>query len=250
MIKNIVYKNLLELKHKYRSSVVALIDPDCKNDDILEKLINSINECGFDVIFIGGSLIMDNNFDKRIKFIKSRTDLPIILFPGSSHQLSVNADAILYLSLISGRNPQFLIGEHVISAPKIYNIGLEVIPTGYILIDGGCKTSVEIMSNTKSIPPDKKDIILSHALAGQYLGCKLIYLEMGSNSKNAVPGNLIKYLKNIIDIPIVVGGGIKSVSCAENIASSGADFIVMSSLLEELEDVKKIKNMCNLIHGI
>ena len=248
MIKNSVYNKLIQLNNEQRSSAIALIDPDIKNDSILAGIIDKINFAGFDAVFVGGSIIMDHLFESRLKFIKSNTDLPVILFPGSSTQVSKEADAILYLSLISGRNPQYLIGEHVQSAPKIYNIDLETIPTGYILIDGGSKTSVEIMSNTISIPPDKKDIILAHALAGQFLGQKLIYLEMGSNSQNSIDSNLVEFIKSKISIPLIVGGGIKTAESAKQISKSGADFLVIGSLLELEENKINIKEICDSIH--
>ena len=246
---NSIYKKLINLNQSQKSSAIALIDPDVKNNNILERIINTINSSSFDVIFVGGSIIMDHLFEERLNFIKSNTDLPVILFPGSSTQISRNADALLFLSLISGRNPQYLIGEHVQSAPKIYNLGLETIATGYILIDSGYKSSVEIMSNTTSIPLDKKDIILAHALAGEYLGQKLIYLEMGSNSKKSIDPSLVRYVKDKITIPLIIGGGIKTRKSAELISKAGADFIVISSLIEESYNDLEIKDICNTIHG-
>lgn len=249
MINHSILKSLLKFSESHRCSAIALIDPDVKNDGILDEILDKINYSGFDAIFVGGSIIMDHLFEDRLKYIKSKTKLPVIIFPGASTQVSAEADAILYLSLISGRNPQYLIGEHVQSAPKIFNIGLETIPTGYILIDGGCKTSVEIISNTISIPPEKKDIILAHALAGQFLGQQLIYLEMGSNSTNAINPELIEYLKSKLSIPIIVGGGIKTKETASLIANSGADFIVIGSLLEQQQNKINIKEICDSIHG-
>lgn len=249
MLKQSVFQTLINTSKNQQCSAIALIDPDVKNDSILDDIIEKINFSGFDAIFVGGSIIMDNLFESRLKYIKSKTNLPVILFPGSSTQVSGETDAILYLSLISGRNPQYLIGEHVQSAPKIHNLQLETIPTGYILIDGGSKTSVEIMSNTISIPPEKKEIILAHALAGQFLGQKLIYLEMGSNSKKSVNPELIHYLKSNLSIPVIAGGGIKSVEDAKAISHSGADFIVIGSLLEQEQDNNNIKNICDAIHG-
>ena len=249
MTQNSVLHSLLNFNKNQRCSAIALIDPDVKNDEILDEILGKINYSGFDAILVGGSIIMDHLFEDRLKHIKSKTKLPVILFPGSSTQVSAEADAILYLSLISGRNPQYLIGEHVKSAPKIFNIGLETIPAGYILIDGGCKTSVEIISNTTSIPPEKKDIILAHALAGQFLGYQLIYLEMGSNSAKAINPELVNYLKSKLSIPIIVGGGIKSNETAKSIANAGADFIVIGSLLEQQQNKNNIKEICDSIHG-
>ena len=160
----------LENIRKDRGAVaVALIDPDTKYDEILLSMINLINECDFDIIFVGGSLISDNEFDRRLKFIKDNTTLPLIIFPGSSDQLSQYADAILYLSLISGRNPQYLIGEHVKSAPLIYNLSIETIPTAYILLDGGIRSSVEVVSDTQPIPMEKHDICMDAIITEKFI---------------------------------------------------------------------------------
>lgn len=247
MAKNSIYKNLISQNN--RCSAIALIDPDVKNDIKLDSIIDTINYSNFDAIFVGGSIIMDNLFEKRLKYIKSKTNLPVILFPGSSAQVSKDADAILFLSLISGRNPQYLIEEHVKSAPEIYKIGIETIPTGYILLESGKKTSVEIVSKTQPIPLDKKDVILAHALAGQYLGNKLIYLEMGSGAKISINTDLVSYIKSKISIPLVIGGGINSIETAKLISSAGADFIVIGTLLENEQDKNKIKKICEIIHG-
>tara|TARA_B100000029_G_scaffold23547_1_gene23342 strand:- start:798 stop:1544 length:747 start_codon:yes stop_codon:yes gene_type:complete len=228
---------------------LALIDPDVKNSNGLGEMIDCINRSNFDGILVGGSLVMDNNFDARIQTIKSNTDLPVILFPGSSTQLSQHADAILFLSLLSGRNPQFLIGEHVQSAPKIYNIGLETIPTGYILLDGGSRSSVEVMSNTNPLPMEKQDIVLAHALAGQYLGLKAIFLEAGSGAEKSVSPELVSYLKNSLSIPIIVGGGIRNTDVANELVHAGADYIVLGNILEKEKDVNTIKQICEVIHG-
>ena len=174
------FLNLEKIRKTKAASAVALLDPDIKNDNTLQNIIQLVNQSNFDVIFIGGSLISDNNFESRVEYVKNNTDLPVIIFPGSSNQLSKHADAVLFLSLISGRNPQYLIGEHVNSAPIIRNMNLEVIPTAYILLDGGNKSSVEVMSNTSPIPMYKHEIILAHALAGEYLGNKFVFLEKTS----------------------------------------------------------------------
>ena len=161
-----IYSKLESIRSNRGAVAIALIDPDNKNDNGLNKMLQLVNDSDFDAIFIGGSLISDNEFEVRIKTVKENTDLPIIIFPGSSNQLSKYADAVLFLSLISGRNPQYLIGEHVKSAPVIHSMRLEAIPTAYILLDGGARSSVEIISNTSPIPMNKHDIILAHALEG------------------------------------------------------------------------------------
>ena len=228
---------------------VALIDPDVKNDSDLGNILDLINNSNFDVIFIGGSHITDNHFETRLKFVKSNTDLPVIIFPGSSSQLSKYADAVLFLSLISGRNPQYLIGEHVKSAPIIKNINLEVIPTAYILLDGGTRSSVEVISNTTPLPMSKHDIILAHSLAGQYLGNKLIFLESGSGSKNHATCEIINIISQNINIPIIVGGGVHSPDSAINIAKSGASYIVTGTQLELQPSIDDLVRFTDAVHN-
>ena len=190
-----IVNKINEIRKKRGGVAVALIDPDAKYENKLPTMIDIINESDFDYIFIGGSMICDNEFDRRLAFIKKNTDLPLIIFPGSSNQISIHADGILFLSLISGRNPQYLIGEHIKSAPIIYNMSIEPIPIAYILLEGGIRSSVEIISDTKPIPMDRHEIILAHALAGQYLGKAFIFLETGSGAKRHVSCEIISYLK-------------------------------------------------------
>ena len=243
------FSKIEKLRNTFRSIAVALIDPDCKNDSILEKKINLINKSNFDIIFIGGSLISDDRYNNRIRYIKNNSDLPIIIFPGSSNQISKYADALLFLSLISGRNPQYLIGEHVKSAPVIKSIGLETISTGYILLEGGKRSSVEIISNTLPIPSDKYDIILAHALAGQYLGNKLMFLESGSGAENHAPIEIVKLLSSQLNIPIIIGGGIRSPETAKKLSSAGANLIVAGTLLESLPKIEDLIKFTDAIHG-
>ena len=239
----------LEIIRRDRGAVaVALIDPDTKNDEILLSMINLINECDFDIIFVGGSLISDNEFDRRLEFIKHNTNLPLVIFPGSSNQLSVHADAILYLSLISGRNPQYLIGEHVKSAPLIYNLSIETIPTAYILLESGVRSSVEVVSDTKPIPMGKHDIILAHALAGQYLGKSLIFLESGSGAKEHAACEIVSYLKPHLSIPIIVGGGVNTSKSADLLVKAGADYIVTGSQIENLPSSTELIQFTQAVH--
>ena len=241
------YSKLIEILDAKPCGAFALIDPDIKNDRTLIETVDKINRSGFDAILVGGSLIQDNNFDNRIKYIKDNTKMPVIIFPGSSKQLSGNADAILYLSLLSGRNPQYLIGEHVESAPVIQSLGLEPIPTGYILLDGGNRTSVEIISNTSPLPMNKVDIVLAHALAGQYLGNKFIFLECGSGASNIASTEIVETLSRRLEIPIIVGGGITTAKSAKLLSDAGARFIVVGSHIENGASIENLKQITSSI---
>ena len=243
-----VYSKLELIRLERGAVAIALLDPDAKNDDGLKKMVQLVNDSDFDAIFVGGSLISDNEFESRIKTVKDNSDLPIIIFPGSSNQLSRYADALLFLSLISGRNPQYLIGEHVKSAPIIHNMKLETIPTAYILLDGGVRSSVEIMSNTSPIPMNKHDIILAHALAGEYLGNKLIFFESGSGAKDHAACEIISIISKQIQIPIIVGGGVNTLEAAAKLVSSGASYIVSGTQIEKLPTSKTLLAFTKAVH--
>ena len=244
-----IFQNLEKKRLLNKVQTLALIDPDKKNDSILPQMVENINTSGFDAILVGGSHIADNNFKKRIQLIKKTTDLPVIIFPGDSKQISPDADAILYTSLLSGRNPKFLIGEQVKSSQLIYNYSLEVIPTGYLLLKTDRKSAVEIVSETTPLDMDNEDEVLSHALAAQYLGKKLIFLETGSNSSSSVKEDLIKNLSKKLEIPIMVGGGIKNVDTAINIAKSGASYIVIGTLIEKCQNSEILKKINEAVHA-
>ena len=211
-------------------------------------MIEGINKSNFDAILVGGSYIIDNEFERRIQFIKDSTDLPVIIFPGDSSQISSAADAILFTSLLSGRNPRFLIEEQVKSSQLIYEFNLETIPTGYLLLKTDKKSAVEIISETIPLNMEEEGSILSHALAAQYLGKKIIFLETGSNSNLSVKENLIKKLSDRLKIPIMVGGGIKDVNTAVAIAKNGASYIVIGSLIEQCEDYEILEKINNAVH--
>ena len=225
--------SLLKILDKDNFGFLALIDPDTKNDVILNQLIESINNSKFSAILVGGSSIEDDKYEQRLQQIKKSSNKPIILFPGSSKQISKNADAILFTSLLSGRNPKYLIEEQVKGAKLIKEYNLEVIPTGYLLLGSSKKTSVEKTSQTKPLNPSDYENVLNHCLAAQYFGMQFIYLENGSGSEVSVDSKLIKYLKSNLDIPIIVGGGIKKTSQIQEIKSAGADLIVIGTALEE-----------------
>lgn len=228
-----IFHQLEEKRKKHGTQLFALIDPDAKNDRILPKIIEIINKSNYDGILVGGSYICDNNFEDRLKIIKNKTDLPIIIFPGDSNQISKIADAVLFLSLLSGRSSKYLIEEQVASSRKIYNYELEVIPTGYLLLKTDKKSAVEIISNTDPLDMDDTQNIISHSLAAEYLGKKLLFLECGSNSNSSININLLKKIREYINIPIMVGGGIKDKKTAIKLANNGASYLVIGSLIEE-----------------
>ena len=242
------FSKLEQIRTSRGAVAIALLDPDKKNDNGLLNMLHLVNESDFDAIFIGGSLISDNEFESRIEEVTKNTDLPVIIFPGSSSQLSKHADAVLFLSLISGRNPQYLIGEHVKSAPIIHNINLETIPTAYILLDGGVRSSVEVMSNTSPIPMNKHDIILAHALAGEYLGNRLVFLEAGSGADNHAASEVVSNISKQLHIPIVVGGGVNTPASARTLVLSGAGYIVTGTKIEENPSIKELQEFTNAVH--
>ncbi len=243
-----IFETLENTRIAKGSGALALIDPDLKNDGLLIDITASIVDADFDAILVGGSLIMDNGFEDRISHIRELTSLPIIIFPGSSRQLSGKADAVLFLSLHSGRNPQYLIGEHVESAPVIRNLGIEAIPTSYLLIDGGVKSSVQVMSNTTPLPPDKHDIILAHALAGQYMGSKFVFFEAGSGAKESIPIKLLDYVCQNLKIPVIVGGGVRDEHTAAKMVSAGAGYVVIGNFLEKCKDQSVLNSIVRAIH--
>ncbi|HZG25844.1 MAG TPA: geranylgeranylglyceryl/heptaprenylglyceryl phosphate synthase, partial [Chitinophagaceae bacterium] len=195
-------------KQKGQKSFAVLIDPDKVNRVLLEKLANLSIEAKVDYLMVGGSLVISNHLDDCIQHLKRYCDIPILLFPGSASQVSRYADALLYLSMISGRNPELLIGQHVISAPFIRQSGLEIISTGYMVIDGGAPTTVSYISNASPIPADKNEIAMCTAMAGEMLGMKLIYMDAGSGAKRAISEAMIEKVAGCIEAPLVTGGGI------------------------------------------
>ena len=225
--------DIIEEKRKRKGFVkLGLIDPDKKNDINLVKIIKRIERDKFDGILIGGSSISDSLFQNRVNKIVNNTSLPTILFPGSSNQICKNVSSILFLNLISGRNPKYLIDEQVRGAAEIYKYKIEPIPTAYILLDGGINASVSKISETLPLSMSNKDIILNHSLAGQYLGNKIIYFDCGSGAKKSIEPKLLKHIKNHINIPIMVGGGITTSAQIDELIDSGASYIVCGTMFE------------------
>ncbi len=228
-----LYPDLLNAKAAGEKRLAILIDPGKLAPRRLERTVELAAECGVHYFFIGGSLVVNNMLDSVLTGIRERCSIPLVLFPGNSFQLSYRADALLFLSLISGRNPELLIGQHVISAPFLKMSPLEIISTGYMLIDGGVQTAVQYMSNTYSIPANKNDIAVCTALAGEMLGLKMIYLEAGSGAKNPVPAPMIEAVRAAISVPLIVGGGIRTVEQAAAAYRAGADVLVVGNAVEE-----------------
>ena len=248
MMNSKVFNHLLSVRKKKGAGYIVLIDPDKKSENDLQEKVKSINDSGVDAIFVGGSLMMDGRCCDRVSQIKSLAEIPVIFFPGGISQLNSHYDAILFMSIISGRNPHYLIGEQVIAAPIINDLGIEVIPTGYLLLDGGSNSAVQFMSGTAPIPMDKPDISIAHALAAQYLGKQLIYLEAGSGAKQAVTNELIKKVYEQVDIPMIVGGGIRTPEVAREKVESGASFVVTGTIIEENNNGNILKNFAEAVH--
>jgi len=229
-------------------SFAILIDPDKINTTSIASLIDLAIAAKVDYFLVGGSLVVSDNLEACILPIKERCSIPIMLFPGSPSQISKHADALLYLSLISGRNADLLIGQHVISAPFVKKSGLEIISTGYMVIDGGAPTTVSYISNATPIPADKADIALCTAMAGEMLGKKLIYMDAGSGARKAISEEMIALVAANIEIPLVVGGGIRDAEKAYLNCKAGADLIVIGNAIEK--DPSLIKEMAAAIHSV
>ncbi len=243
-----VFDQILEIRRKRGAVYAVLIDPDRKNADSIAARVNLANDSDVDVILVGGSLMMDGSYRERIERIKALSSLPVIFFPGGVSQLNPAFDAMLFMSVITGRNPHYLIGEQVIAAPLVKDINMETIATGYMLIDGGTRTTVEVMSGTTPIPSDRVDVAVAHALAAQYLGMDLVYLEAGSGARHPVPLPMIEAVTKALDIPVIVGGGIKTPSAARERVEAGAGMIVTGTIFESDQDQNLMREFSRAVH--
>jgi putative glycerol-1-phosphate prenyltransferase len=242
-----VLQYLLEVRQRRGAGYLTLLDPDRLDPDELDARAELCAEVGADAILIGTSLMVSARNAACFERVKARVDIPVISFPGGASQVVPTADAILFLSLISGRNPELLIGEHVKAAPLIREYGVEAIPTGYMLVQSGTLTSVEFMSNTRPIPRDKVDIAMAHALAAEYLGMQLIYLETGSGADAAVPDEMVRAVVDYISTPVIVGGGIRDPEMARAKVASGASFVVTGSVVED--DHQRLRELSQAVHA-
>lgn len=235
------------LSNTSKKKFVVLIDPDKPTDEQIIEIVEKSKKVGVDFFFVGGSLLLTDSLDHCIKLIKQHCDIPVLIFPGDSLQISKWCDGFLLLSLISGRNPEMLIGRHVVAAPYLKLYGNEIIPTAYILIDGGKPTSVSYMSNTTPIPHDKDAIAMCTALAGEMLGLKLIYMDAGSGAITPISNEMISKVKQTIEIPLIVGGGIKTPEQAGEMARAGADVIVVGNALEK--SIDRLQEFADTVHN-
>jgi putative glycerol-1-phosphate prenyltransferase len=242
-----IYDKLVTAKSNGEKKFVVLIDPDKLRLNNIDHIINISLKSKVDYFFIGGSLVVNNMLDQCLVKIREACDIPMILFPGSSMQISYRADALLFLSLISGRNAELLIGKQVQTAPYIKMSPLEYISTGYMLIDGGIPTTVSYISNTQPIPNNKVDIAMATAMAGEMLGHKLIYMDAGSGAKVPISTDMINGVAGAIDIPLIIGGGIKDPQKAFDNVRAGADVIVVGDAIEK--DPSLIVDLSAAVHS-
>ncbi len=232
-----VLKTLIQNRSTGKKAFAVLIDPDKTDLEQCQLLIAHAIENQVDFFFVGGSLIVGSGMNRIVRVIKEQCSIPVVLFPGSNLHIEPSADAILFLSLISGRNPDFLIGQHVIAAPILKRSQLEIVSTGYILVDSGRQTTVSYISNTMPIPYDKPDVAACTAMAGEMLGMKLIYLDSGSGAQKPASARMVATVRRSVEVPLVVGGGIASPIQAEEILQAGADLIVVGNGIEQNPDL-------------
>ncbi|MDQ6610140.1 MAG: geranylgeranylglyceryl/heptaprenylglyceryl phosphate synthase [Bacteroidota bacterium] len=245
---NRIYNSLAEKKRNGKKSFAVLIDPDKVNDKKMQPLIDLAVSARVDYFLVGGSLVISNYLDECVQFIKRSCNIPVVLFPGSPSQVSKYADALLYLSLISGRNPELLIGQHVVSAPYVKQSGLEIMSTGYIVIDGGAPTTVSYISNATPLPADKDEIAMCTAMAGEMLGMKIIYMDSGSGAKRPITESMIEKVSQSISVPLIIGGGITEPEKAYLNCKAGADVIVVGNAIEKDESL--ILEMAAAVHSV
>ena len=243
-----IYQQILSASEQRGAGYFVLVDPDKISNSELSDFAHRATESGVDALLVGGSLVTDDSFHSCIHTLKQHTNIPVIIFPGSVQQISKEADAILFLSLLSGRNPEHLIGNQVIAAPIIKKYNLEAISTAYMLVESCSTTSAEFMSNTKPLPRNKVDIAVAHALAAEYLGFKMIYLEAGSGAQYSVPEEMISAVAKYCSVPLIVGGGIVSPDEAHKKVGAGARFIVTGNVFEKDGNASLMKEFARAIH--
>ena len=243
-----IYNNIIENKKANKKSFALLIDPDKQDEKQLISIIEKAEKAKTDYFFVGGSLLTHDSLDACLKTLKAHANIPVILFPGNAMQVNEKADAILFLSLISGRNAEMLIGKQVITAPILKQSSLEVLPTGYMLIDSGKPTTVSYMSNTTPIPSDKDAVAACTAMAGEMLGLQLIFMDGGSGAKKPISEQMITAVSKSVDAPLIIGGGIINGEKAIANCKAGADIVVVGNAIEKDENL--IAEIANAVHSL
>lgn len=244
-----IFEQLVAIRDRRGAGFLPYLDPDRLDKKDLGRTASLCEARGADAILIGGSFLLSTNFDRMVSEVVRAVDIPVIIFPGDTNQISAAADAIMFLSLISGRNPELLIGQHVRAAPILKAHGLEAIATGYALVDTGQLTTAEYVSNTRPLPRDKPEIAMAHALAAEYLGMQCVYLDAGSGPELMVPKEIVQAVCSYVSIPIIVGGGIRDPEAAAKRVALGASFVVVGSIFEETSwDAALIGAFASAIH--
>lgn len=228
---------------------LILVDPDRHDEPGIRRSARAAREAGADAILVGTSLTLSSEFRARVAAVREEAGLPVILFPAHAGQVIPEVDAVFFLSLLSGRNPQYLIGEQVRGAPLVKAYGLEAIPVGYLLVESGRTTSVEFMSDTRAIPREKPEIAVAHALAAECLGMRLVYLEAGSGAANPVPEEMIRAVAAAIALPLVVGGGVRTPEAAGRAVRAGASLVVIGNVLEETDGAALAREFARAVHA-
>ncbi|MFN3875645.1 MAG: geranylgeranylglyceryl/heptaprenylglyceryl phosphate synthase [Flavobacteriales bacterium] len=243
-----ILEQLEQAKVRGRKLLAVLIDPDSGEDEAsLERTVQSACMAQADLLFVGGSLLATAAFDRCAELVKRWSTKPVVLFPGSPTQLSAHADAVLFLSLISGRNPELLIGHQVSAAPLVKALGIEAIPTGYLLVDGGRATTAHYVSQSAPIPHDKPGIAAVTALAGELLGQRVIYLDAGSGAPKCVSPEMVAAVRAAVALPIIVGGGIRTAEQVRALCEAGADVLVVGTAIEQ--DPERAFALSEAVHG-
>jgi phosphoglycerol geranylgeranyltransferase len=243
------YEKLIQASGAHDAGFCVLIDPDRNTPAEAATRAADARDAGADIILVGSSMLITDNFCSAVHEIKCAVDVPVLIFPGNSAQISAEADGMLLLSLVSGRNPELLIGQHVKAAPTLKSIGLDTIPTGYILVESGTLTTLEFVSDTRPIPRNKPDIAMAHALAAELLGMKLVYLEAGSGAAQPVDPEMIAACHGYVSVPLIVGGGIRSGEQARAAVDAGASFVVVGNALERNTGKILLTELAAAVHG-
>lgn len=243
-----IYNQLLNTIKEKGAAYLVLLDPDKLPETKLGVFLKHCERSGVDGFLVGGSLMVNGDFESFIEKVKINTNLPSIIFPGSITQVSSFADAILFLSVVSGRNPEHLIGKHVLAAPSIKKSGIEPISTAYILVESGSTTTAVYMSGSLPVPRNKPEIAAATALASEYLGMKLIYLEAGSGADISVPNDMVKAVASQCKVPVIVGGGIRNPQTAREKVENGATIIVTGNYFENENNWDLIKDFASAVH--